>query len=76
VGVYRLWRDLGFAGGAIVVGLVADAGGLPLAILVVAAMTAASGLIVRRRMAARGSRALGGSDIPSEGGSVGIADHR
>jgi len=76
VGVYRLWRDLGFAGGAIVVGLVADAGGLPLAILVVAAMTAASGLIVRLRMAARGSRALGGSDIPSEGGSVGIADHR
>jgi len=76
VGVYRLWRDLGFAGGAIVAGLVADAGGLPLAILVVAAMTAASGLIVRLRMAARGSRALGGSDIPSEGGSVGIADHR
>jgi MFS family permease len=76
VGVYRLWRDLGFAGGAIVAGLVADVGGLPLAILVVAAMTAASGLIVRLRMAPGGSRAHGGSDNPSEGGSVGIADDR
>lgn len=53
VGVYRLWRDLGFAGGAIVAGLVADAGGFRSAILVVAAMTAASGLIVRLRMADR-----------------------
>lgn len=52
VGVYRLWRDLGFAGGAIVAGLIADAGGFRSAILVVAAMTAVSGLIVRLRMVA------------------------
>ena len=76
VGVYRLWRDLGFAGGAIVAGIVADAGGLPLAILVVAAMTAVSGLIVRLRMAPGRSRAHGGSDNPSEGGSVGNANDR
>ena len=69
VGVYRLWRDLGFAGGAIVAGLVADAGGLPLAILVVAAMTAVSGLIVRLRMAPSRSSADGWSDNPSEGRS-------
>ena len=29
IGVYRLWRDLGFAAGAVVSGLVADAGGHP-----------------------------------------------
>jgi len=75
VGVYRLWRDLGFAGGAIVAGLVADAGGLPLAILVVAAMTAVSGLIVRLRMAP-GSILARGGDNPTEGGSVGITDDR
>jgi len=76
VGVYRLWRDLGFAGGAIVAGLVADAGGLPLAILVVAAMTAVSGLIVRLRMAPGGSQAHGRSNNPSGGGNIGIADDR
>jgi MFS family permease len=76
VGVYRLWRDLGFAGGAIVAGIVADAGGLLLAILVVAGMTALSGLIVRLRMAPGRSSTHGGGDNPTEGGSVGIADDR
>ncbi|HEY3522868.1 MAG TPA: MFS transporter [Candidatus Limnocylindrales bacterium] len=50
LGVYRLWRDLGFAGGAIVSGLVADAAGITTAIWAVAALTAASGLVVARRM--------------------------
>jgi len=50
VGVYRLWRDLGFAIGAIVVGLIADAAGIASAIWVVAALTAASGVIVLIRM--------------------------
>jgi MFS family permease len=50
VGVYRLWRDLGFAIGAIVAGIVADALGIPAAIAAVAALTAASGLIVLVRM--------------------------
>jgi MFS family permease len=50
VGVYRLWRDLGFAIGAIVVGVVTDVAGFLAAIWVVAAMTAASGLIVLARM--------------------------
>jgi MFS family permease len=45
IGVYRLWRDLGFAVGAIVSGLVADALGIPTAIWLVAAFTAISGLI-------------------------------
>jgi MFS family permease len=50
VGVYRLWRDLGFAVGAIVVGVLADRAGMPLAIGAVALLTAGSGLIVLVRM--------------------------
>jgi predicted MFS family arabinose efflux permease len=50
VGVYRFWRDLGFAAGAIVVGLLADAFGAPAAIVAVAGLTAASGLVVAIRM--------------------------
>jgi len=54
VGVYRLWRDGGFAVGALLAGAVADAiGGRPgiqAAVWVVAALTAASGLVVAVRM--------------------------
>jgi MFS family permease len=50
VGVYRLWRDGGFAVGALVVGATADAFGLLAAIWVVAALTAASGVVVALRM--------------------------
>lgn len=50
VGVYRLWRDGGFAVGALLAGAVADLWGIPAAIWVVAALTAVSGLIVAARM--------------------------
>jgi len=50
VGVYRLWRDLGFAVGAVLAGTLADLYSLTTAILVVAAITAASGLDVALRM--------------------------
>jgi MFS family permease len=50
VGVYRLWRDLGFAIGALVAGIVADLFNLQAAIWVVAAITAVSGLVVAVRM--------------------------
>lgn len=50
VGVYRLWRDLGYAFGAVIAGLVADWFGLSQAALVVAALTLASGTIVALRM--------------------------
>ena len=50
VGVYRLWRDAGFAVGALLAGIVADALGLEAAIWTVAALTAASGLVVAIRM--------------------------
>ena len=50
VGVYRLWRDLGYAIGALLAGVLADVLGLPAAMWLVAALTAASGLVVAVRM--------------------------
>ncbi len=50
VGVYRLWRDAGFAVGAVLTGLIADAVDAPAAIWTVAALTAASGVVVAVRM--------------------------
>ena len=50
VGVYRLWRDGGFAIGALLAGIVADLAGIRTAIWVVAALTAASGLLAWARM--------------------------
>src|SRR6266511_270396 len=50
VGVYRLWRDLGYAVGALLAGVTADALGLPAAIWLVAALTFASGAVVALRM--------------------------
>jgi len=50
VGVYRLWRDLGYAVGALLAGITADLFGLAAAVWVVAALTFASGAIVAIRM--------------------------
>ncbi len=50
VGIYRLWRDGGFAIGALTAGLLADAYGISTAIWVIAALTAGSGLVVATRM--------------------------
>jgi predicted MFS family arabinose efflux permease len=52
VGVYRLWRDLGYVVGALSAGAVADAFGMQTAIGMVAALTAASGALVALRMPA------------------------
>ena len=50
VGTYRLWRDGGFAVGAIVSGVLADLYGVRVAIGAVAALTALSGVVVAVRM--------------------------
>src|SRR6266536_318301 len=50
VGVYRLWRDGGFAIGALLAGILADAYGIRAATATVAALTAASGLLAWVRM--------------------------
>jgi MFS family permease len=60
VGIYRLWRDGGFAVGAITAGVLADAFGIPTAIWTVAALTAASGLLVAARMYETRPRAVPG----------------
>ncbi len=50
VGVYRLWRDLGYAVGALLAGITADLFGLAAALWLVAGLTFASGLVVATRM--------------------------
>ena len=50
VGIYRLWRDGGFAVGALLAGILADLISIPAAIYAVAALTAISGLVVAIRM--------------------------
>jgi MFS family permease len=50
VGVYRLWRDSGFAVGALLAGVTADLASVETAIWLVAALTAASGIVVLARM--------------------------
>ena len=50
VGVYRLWRDLGYAVGAVLAGVVADLLGIKAAMWSIAALTFASGLLVLLRM--------------------------
>jgi MFS family permease len=46
VGVYRFWRDFGFVLGALIAGVGADATSPQVAILIVAALTGASGFLV------------------------------
>jgi MFS family permease len=50
VGVYRLWRDSGYALGALLAGITADVLGLAAAMWLVAALTLVSGLVVAARM--------------------------
>jgi predicted MFS family arabinose efflux permease len=48
LGVYRLWRDAGYAVGAVLAGMLADLFGASAAVWTIAALTAASGLVVVR----------------------------
>jgi MFS family permease len=50
VGVYRLWRDLGYAIGALIAGFTADALGLHAALWLIAGLTFTSGVVVALRM--------------------------
>ena len=53
VGVYRLWRDLGYAVGALLAGIVADALGIAPAVWLVAVITFGAGGVVLLRMNGR-----------------------
>ncbi|QNS08034.1 MFS transporter [Streptomyces xanthii] len=48
LGTYRFWRDMGYAVGALVAGVLADALGLNATVVAAAALTAASGLLAAR----------------------------
>jgi len=61
VGVYRLWRDLGYAVGALVAGLTADTFGLKAAMWLIAALTFASGAVSAARM----SETLAAGHVPN-----------
>ncbi len=50
IGIFRLWRDLGYAIGAILTGLIADRFGLVAPILAIGLLTILSSLIVKFRM--------------------------
>ena len=52
VGIYRLWRDSGYAAGALLAGSLADRVGMAWSIAAVALLTVASGLLVAVRMPA------------------------
>ncbi|MEV6292704.1 MFS transporter [Streptomyces sp. NPDC051896] len=48
LGTYRFWRDIGYAVGALVAGVLADALGLNATVVAAAALTAGSGLLAAR----------------------------
>jgi MFS family permease len=66
VGVYRLWRDLGYAVGALLAGITADWFGLAAAVWLVAGLTLLSGVLAAVRMketlALRGAAHVADSD--------------
>jgi len=57
--VYRFWRDLGYAIGALSAGIIADLFGLSWAIATIAALTFASGLVVALVMRGSGEMSRG-----------------
>lgn len=50
IGTFRLWRDLGYAFGAIISGITADIFGLSIAILLIGIITIFSAIIIQIRM--------------------------
>lgn len=70
VGVYRLWRDMGYAVGALLAGLVADAFGLSAATLTIAALTFASGVVVAVRMRETLKRGKPETPAPTEASCI------
>lgn len=63
VGVYRLWRDLGYAFGALLAGLLADWQGLSVALWVVATLTLLAGVLVALRMVEQRQETVAGDAI-------------
>lgn len=91
LGTYRFWRDIGYAAGALVAGVLADRLGLDATVIAAAVLTAASGLLAARwiteqrpgrSVAARGVHDHGHSGEAHQGaddveavGAVAVGDH-
>lgn len=60
IGVFRLWRDLGYAFGAIISGVVADTFGIDYAIWLIGILTIGSSVIIALRM-----EEIHSKDLPS-----------
>jgi hypothetical protein len=80
--VYRFWRDLGYAAGAVVAGLLAGAFGLSTTVLAGDGLTLASGLLAARWItgtrqvtlaAARGDGSREGEEGRADGTEIGVA---
>jgi predicted MFS family arabinose efflux permease len=50
IGIFRLWRDLGYAIGAILTGLIADSFGIDISILAIGVLTMLSAVVIAVRM--------------------------
>ncbi|MES2397681.1 MAG: MFS transporter [Bacteroidota bacterium] len=50
LGIFRLWRDLGYAIGAILTGIIADALGIASSIIVIGLLTVGSAIVIQYRM--------------------------
>lgn len=50
IGIFRLWRDMGYAVGAILTGLIADMFGIPASMGIIAVITIISALLIKFRM--------------------------
>jgi MFS family permease len=58
LGVFRWWRDLGYAIGAIITGIIADAIGINYSIVFIGILTLLSGLIARYRMSCNSANSV------------------
>ncbi len=54
LGTFRLWRDLGYAIGALITGIIADAFGINISILTIGVLTAISAIVILVRMSDKG----------------------
>nr|WP_275982361.1 MFS transporter [Aquiflexum gelatinilyticum] len=50
IGIFRLWRDLGYAIGAIITGLIADSFGIDISILAIGGLTILSAVVIAVKM--------------------------
>ena len=56
LGIFRLWRDLGYAIGAILTGIIADALGINASIIVIGLLTVSSAIVILKRMKCRNNQ--------------------